>query len=336
MILKGLSDTALMDSLRGVIGDERKAIVLSIECLLEITSRDLPARLGYPSLFAFLTGHCRLSESCASKRGSALGVVKRYPEVLAFLRDGKLHLSNLALVARHLTEETKDKMLQAACELSHRELEARIASLCLIPGPCREVVKRIALVRPSHEIQAIQTIESAPATGQNQGGAGPRSLFAPPVRSNIEIGIRVSVTLEGSAKEALDEIQRQFPGKSITQIVSEALLVHRDQTCQAKRLAPREKNARQVKKPLTASRRIPVSIKREVFARDGGRCSYVAPDGRRCDCTTRLEFDHRVPVAFGGRAIESNLRLVCRSHNLLYAKDAMGKPFIESHFTPPR
>ena len=106
IILKDLSDKALMDSLRGVIGDERKAIVLSIECLLEITSRDLPARLGYPSLFAFLTRHCRLSESCASKRGSALGVVRRYPEVLMLLRDGKLHLSTLALVARHLTEET--------------------------------------------------------------------------------------------------------------------------------------------------------------------------------------------------------------------------------------
>ena len=92
-LLKDLSDKALMDSLQNVVRDERHAVVMSLECLLEITSRDLPARLGYPSLFAFLTRHCKLSESCASKRGTALAAARRFPEVLALLRDGKLHPS---------------------------------------------------------------------------------------------------------------------------------------------------------------------------------------------------------------------------------------------------
>jgi hypothetical protein len=339
--LKDLSDKALVDSLQHVVRDERHAIVMSLEFLLEITSRDLPARLVYPSLFAFLTRYCKLSESCASKRGTALAVARRFPEILALLRDGKLHLSNLALVARHLTEETKDQWLQAACELRHRELEARVAELCLAPGPLREVVKTVAIVRPSQAVGESRE-------GESKGGQKQRSIFetsachqAPAAKAanGTEIGLRLSMTLGGAAKEALEEIQRQSPGKSLTEIVSEALLAHRDRTSQARKLAPRKTKPREALpaptsgKAVMPSRSIPAAIKREVFARDGGRCTYVSPEGRRCECNTGLEFDHRVPVAFGGKSTESNLRVACKMHNLLYAKDLMGKAFVESHFT---
>ena len=58
----------------------------------------------------------------------------------------------------------------------------------------------------------------------------------------------------------------------------------------------------------------------------------AAPDGRRCECTVNLEFDHVKPFAHGGEANTMNIRMACKQHNLLYAKDAMGKEFVESHF----
>jgi 5-methylcytosine-specific restriction endonuclease McrA len=33
-------------------------------------------------------------------------------------------------------------------------------------------------------------------------------------------------------------------------------------------------------------------MNRQVFTRDGFRCVYVAPDGRRCTATTQLQVDH--------------------------------------------
>ena len=55
-------------------------------------------------------------------------------------------------------------------------------------------------------------------------------------------------------------------------------------------------------------------------------------EAKRCEAIHRLEFDHVTPRAFGGQNTVGNLRLLCRAHNNLAAKDAMGKEFIEAHF----
>jgi len=77
------------------------------------------------------------------------------------------------------------------------------------------------------------------------------------------------------------------------------------------------------------SRYIPADVKHQVVKRDSSRCSYVSPDGRRCCETKNLEFDHRVPFALGGENTVKNLRLVCRSHNRMYADEVFGREFME-------
>ena len=53
--------------------------------------------------------------------------------------------------------------------------------------------------------------------------------------------------------------------------------------------------------PGSRSRYIPVAVRREVWRRDHGCCSYVDPhSGRRCGSRYRLEIDHVVPFALGG------------------------------------
>ena len=63
-------------------------------------------------------------------------------------------------------------------------------------------------------------------------------------------------------------------------------------------------------------RPIPVRVKREVWQRDGGSCSYVDPhSGRRCGSRFLLEIDHVVPYALGGADEPGNLRLYCETHH---------------------
>ncbi len=60
--------------------------------------------------------------------------------------------------------------------------------------------------------------------------------------------------------------------------------------------------------PGSRSRYIPAVVRREVWRRDQGCCSYVDPhSGRRCGSRYRLEIDHIVPFALGGPAESSNL-----------------------------
>jgi hypothetical protein len=69
---------------------------------------------------------------------------------------------------------------------------------------------------------------------------------------------------------------------------------------------------------------VPRHVRREVWARDGGRCTFVAVDGQRCGTRDRLELDHVHPHALGGQPTVANLRLRCRAHNLLEAERALG------------
>jgi len=47
-------------------------------------------------------------------------------------------------------------------------------------------------------------------------------------------------------------------------------------------------------------------------------------DGRRCPARGFIEFDHVKPFAKRGSADEQNIRLLCRSHNLLHARRCFG------------
>lgn len=63
------------------------------------------------------------------------------------------------------------------------------------------------------------------------------------------------------------------------------------------------------------SRHIPAAVRREVWARDEGRCAFVGASGTRCGERGFLEFHHEVPFAAGGDASASNISLMCKQHN---------------------
>ena len=79
-------------------------------------------------------------------------------------------------------------------------------------------------------------------------------------------------------------------------------------------VAPERTSA--AKSARSAGRSIPAEVKREVWRRDQGCCTYVdRHTGRRCGSRFFLEMDHIVPVALGGGAAPGNLRLRCAAHH---------------------
>jgi hypothetical protein len=81
---------------------------------------------------------------------------------------------------------------------------------------------------------------------------------------------------------------------------------------------------------------IPAAERREVFQRDGGRCTYVDLRGERC-CETRfLELHHLEPFAKGGASVASNLTLRCAAHNALAAEQDFGSEIIAAKRDAPR
>ncbi|MGK5082748.1 HNH endonuclease signature motif containing protein [Bdellovibrionota bacterium FG-1] len=69
------------------------------------------------------------------------------------------------------------------------------------------------------------------------------------------------------------------------------------------------------------SRTIPAEVKRQVFARDGGCCTYQDQStGKRCGSRFAIEYDHIHPFAWGGETIVENLHLRCKRHNAYTAQ----------------
>ena len=62
------------------------------------------------------------------------------------------------------------------------------------------------------------------------------------------------------------------------------------------------------------SRTIPAHVRREVWARDRGRCAFDGPRGR-CDARGLVEYHHVIPYAMGGAATVDNIELRCRAQN---------------------
>jgi hypothetical protein len=62
----------------------------------------------------------------------------------------------------------------------------------------------------------------------------------------------------------------------------------------------------------------------------------VSARGKRCDETSRLEYDHEIPVALGGLTTFANLRLRCRAHNQYAAECVYGVGFMAGKRMPAR
>jgi len=68
-------------------------------------------------------------------------------------------------------------------------------------------------------------------------------------------------------------------------------------------------------RPSARRRYVPAHVRRAVWERDKGQCTFTGPSGKRCQARRYLEFDHVHPVAQGGRGTVDNMRLRCRAHN---------------------
>jgi hypothetical protein len=94
--------------------------------------------------------------------------------------------------------------------------------------------------------------------------------------------------------------------------------------------ADSESDTRHVAPPALGARYIPAEVRRAVWTRDEGRCTFVGHAGR-CPERAALEFHHRVPVGKGGETTIENVALACRGHNHWQAAIDFGEETMRAH-----
>jgi len=82
--------------------------------------------------------------------------------------------------------------------------------------------------------------------------------------------------------------------------------------------------------PARVTRYVPADVRRTVWQRDEGRCTFEDGSGRRCSERAGLEIHHEQAFALGGLPTVENLRLLCRAHNALSAERDFGRAHIQT------
>jgi len=247
--------------------------------------------------------------------------------VIEAMRSGQVHLSGLRLLAPHLTAENQRQLLVDAAGKTKREIEEVVAGLAPQPAVAPTIRKLPELVaRASAEPLALAL---HPAPERPPPREDHRPAIAPLSEETFRVQFTASRALRDKLRQAQDLLRHRVPDGDLALVFERALDSLIDQV-KKERFAvgrkPRQPSIEATHEP--SSRHIPDAIKRVVYERDGGRCTFT-DDGRRCAQTGALEFDHVDGFARTHLHDADRIRLLCRAHNQHAAEKIYGRDFME-------
>ena len=348
--LGSLSNSALIDRLREVSKKEIGTTVELLRHLNEVDKRKLFLDLGYSSLFSYLVSGLNYCKGSAYRRIACARLAEVYPSAYRYLCSREVSLTTAALISGQCMKESTEKgrdLLESIRGKSKTEVEKLLAKHRPVPK-VKESLKPLAVhekVKPESETVSLFSLEKL--ITKNSGSAPKEPTVEPSLVSPGEATAtpesrevyHLSFSIDSENKKKLERVQSLMSNrgaKSLEAVFSVLLETYLDKHCPKRRSARREKRKAQ-KKTTTAkrthrnvvSRHIPAQVRDEVFKRDGLRCSYVSPDGVRCESRTCLELDHLRPQALGGKHTKDNLRVLCSAHNQHAAVRVFGREFMK-------
>jgi 5-methylcytosine-specific restriction endonuclease McrA len=158
------------------------------------------------------------------------------------------------------------------------------------------------------------------------------AVVEPLAPAKYKIQFTASAELRDKLERLKALMRSSVPDGDLAAIIEEAVTEKRERL-ESKRFGKTKAPRKNIEKTNTspASRYIPAAVKRAVYERDKGQCTFVDKNGRRCTERHRLEFDHRKPYGRGGDHSVGNLRLVCKAHNGYFAERTYGKKVMKRY-----
>jgi 5-methylcytosine-specific restriction endonuclease McrA len=352
MNVQKLDDQELQLALKTIAQSLRESTADGITLLVEIGRRDLHVSEGYASLFTYCLGELCFTKGMASRWSRAAKVAAQYPDVIERLRDGRLSLCVLTVLADrpelvaeadHMTKEEAERLLVTA--KPRPEKKDVVPAIAFPTETTLPVVTfECAGTRLAPVTTPLQSPVIAPAAAPRQ----PAELITAQKRSVIEpitsTKSRLHFDVEADTLAKLHRAREVMRGKDLGAIVGAALDLLLDAHDPLRRHERRER-ARAARKappktawgvalkvePSAAPRTEPAAeatperrprrphlkraVKDAAQAAAGGQCEFVGRSGRRCTEREWSEHDHVQPLAFGGANDLENIRILCKRHH---------------------
>lgn len=317
MNLTQLSEDALVSQLASLCLEGKRLTARVIEHLIAIEDREIHLRAACDTMWSFCTTRMNMSEGETSRRLNAVKLARRYPSLLPRISRGEIHLSALKLATKYLHESNADRIFDAMTHKTKTEVREVLAQM--FPQPDA----------PSVELQVTGALPTSDGRGFLDPTTGKKivSKIEPLSVTGRFVQLTMTQGCYATYQRAKQLLSHRIPDGDPAKVIEaalEALVAKLEKERLGATTRPQKK--RRPSKPG----HIAAATVREVFERDGLQCTYVDAHGRRCECKTRLELDHIVPRAHGGSDEASNLRVRCRAHNQMWAKDVFGKEHVEN------
>ncbi len=301
MKLNELPSKTLLANTVALSRKERELTLEVLHHLREIERRLLYAECGYPSLFEYAVQELKYSQAAAHRRIASMRLLKEIPEMEEKVERGEISLSTLSRAQTFFRQEKE--------QVKNRQ--EKIEILKVLENKSAREVERELISKSSEPAKFI-----------------PERL-RPVTETHSELKVLLDAEMLKDLEELRNLLSHAQPNASLRELLSFAL---RDSLSRLRPRQPKTKAAKlesvptlEVQVPIKSSRYIAAEVKRVVWRRDGGKCTYRdAVTGRCCDSKHSLEYDHIYPISLGGESKEENLRLRCRAHNQLAALHAFG------------
>ena len=349
-----------------LLKNERHAMADFLVALAEFDHRRGWLTMGYANFFDFLVRELGLARGTAHYRKTAAYLVQRYPEVLDALRQGTLCMSSIVELARVMIPENRAEVLPRFLHCSKQEAKAISAELAprkVVPH--REVVTTIrtspapaANSSPQSPVETpgrppetpdlrVQPVELGDpvrldSTFQLQPPPPRRLEIEPLTATESRLHLTVSRPFLKKLEDARLALSHSMPGADAEAILTAGLDLLPARGAKNKALVEKPRSVPANPEHSPDSDHVPAAVEREVRKRDGGCCQWQVDSGGVCGSRLRVEIDHIIPKAHGGRTVIGNLRLLCdpgrhgvpRPPTFLDAKNHAG-PAVPQRSTKP-
>ena len=326
--LTHLSNEVLRRELSEKARNEKEATAELLAHIAEFDERKLFLPAAYPSMLTYCVGELGLSEDAAKKRIQVARIARSCPAVFEALAEGRVHLTGLRLLAPRLTPENAGDLLAEATHKSTDEIERLLAERY----PRLDVPAQVVAGPPASGEGApghLQGPEVVANTMSEGAARHPRARVAPLSAEAFAVQFTRSRKADERFRYLQDLLGHQVARGDIAEVYDRAVneLIKKMErvrfgACERPRAASGGSSC--------VPRYISRQVKREVWIRDGGQCTYESESGHRCEATGDVEFDHVTEVARGGEATAENLRLRCRGHNQHTAEQTFGAGFMKA------
>src|SRR5882672_3954587 len=309
-----LADATVLREFDAAISHACTAIATLLAYLAEVDDRQLYREAAYPSMLLYCMREKRMSKHTALKRIRVARTAREFPALFPALADGRLNQTAVLLLGPHLTPETADELLAAATHKSKVEIELLLAARFPKPdvptelrplGPAGVTGELAAADAPALQVAPeLLDPSSAPDVPVQMEPLAPRTRLAPLSLGRFALQFTIDQVTHDKLRYAQALLGHALPSGDVAKLFDRALDVLVEQV--EKQKFAKCARPRSQKRGSPKGRHIPAAVKRAVWERDGGQCTFVSDAGRRCEAQGAVEFDHIEALARGGESTVGN------------------------------